>query len=124
MSFAPHRSGKRGEAVKSLRPPTPILGALEYRVANKIRDHMKAVHFRQTDIFHRFDRDGSGKLDARELRSALAEIGLKLTLTEIKAFGASLDLSPLFGGELLIVTVPFLIGARVPWMCTRHSGCC
>ena len=89
-------------AVTRVPPPLTVSlqGATEMRVANKIRDHMKAAQFRQTDIFHRFDKDGSGQLDARELWEALGHIGLKITQGEVRTFGASRRRAPIFLADI------------------------
>eukprot|EP01052_Picozoa_sp_SAG31_P004432 SAG31_NODE_183_length_20987_cov_8.711078_16_plen_403_part_00 len=63
-------------------------------IADKIRKQIRDEGLRRIDVFHRFDRDKSGDLDAVELLAALAEFGLELSLVEAKAFIKTVDTHP------------------------------
>ena len=47
-------------------------------VMSTMSDYIKRTKSKVVDVFHFFDKDGSGELDAWELREALAHLGLKL----------------------------------------------
>ena len=47
-------------------------------VMQTMSDYIRRTKSKVVDVFHFFDKDGSGELDAWELREALAHLGLKL----------------------------------------------
>ena len=61
------------------------------QVALYLRNHMAKTQFRQVDVFHRMDTDGSGDLDAAEFGRALEEMGCPVSGTELEMLIAAID---------------------------------
>ena len=83
------------------------------KAAEYIRAHMQKSQFRQLDVFHRMDADGSGELDEEELAAALAEMGLKITEAEVQLLMGAIDTD---GGGTVDIDefLTFLKKARQP----------
>lgn len=52
-------------------------------VMNMVSDYIQRTKSKVVDVFHFFDKDGNGELDAWELREALAHLGLQLDTEQV-----------------------------------------
>jgi hypothetical protein len=53
------------------------------RVMSTVSEYIQRTKSKVVDVFHFFDKDGSGELDAWELREALAHLGLQLDAEQV-----------------------------------------
>jgi hypothetical protein len=52
-------------------------------VMSTVSDHIQRTKSKVVDVFHSFDKDGNGELDAWEVREALAQLGLQLDAVQV-----------------------------------------
>jgi len=82
--ISPFRATVTARQSNYVRPAAPQRAASVARsstgaaVLRKVSEFIESTKSKMVDVFHLLDKDGSGTLDAWELREALAQMGLKL----------------------------------------------